>query len=117
MNNENLPVEVKKNNIFSRIITFLKNKFGKKQIINSDKINEPMPSKQNSIREAYKVDNIDSINSKIIRENNQKRKMEEIIQLIEKEPSVLNELDVNKLEIIDEYYKRKIIELKRKLAE
>ncbi len=41
--------------------------------------------------------------------------VEKIIQIIEKNPNTLENLDISKLEIIDMYYKRKIAECKRKL--
>lgn len=47
--------------------------------------------------------------------SNQLSIIEEIIQIIEKNPNVLENLDISKLEFIDLYYKRKIIECKKKL--
>ena len=41
--------------------------------------------------------------------------MEEIIKIIEKEPELLKKLDIPKLEMIDNYYKEKIAEYKKKL--
>ena len=64
------------------------------------------------IKEKYKVE-INEINSNIIKDLNRKRKMEEIIQIIERKPETLKKLDIPKLEIIDRYYKEKIIEYKK----
>ena len=72
--------------------------------------------KSNKIIDLYRVENIDEKNAEIIKKNNQKRKMEEIIKIIEKEPELLKKLDIPKLEMIDNYYKEKIAEYKKKLS-
>lgn len=71
--------------------------------------------KSNKIIDLYKVENIDEKNAEIIKKNNQERKMEKIIKIIEKEPELLKKLDIPKLEMIDNYYKEKIAEYKKKL--
>lgn len=63
----------------------------------------------------YKINIPDEVNSKIINESKRKRKLLEIIQIIENNPETLEKLDIPKLEVIDNYYKEKIIECKKKI--
>ncbi len=117
--NNNLPTEVKNNNIFKKIFNYIKTIFKKKTsnetIENSQE--SVIPKKKTKITELYKVENLDKLNADVIREANRKNKIEEIIQIIEKDPETLKRLDIPKLEVIDQYYKDKITECKKKLSE
>ena len=63
-----------------------------------------------------KLENLDKVNVNVIKQVNRQNKIEEIIQIIEKEPEMLKKLDIPKLEVIDKYYKDKIIEYRKKLS-
>lgn len=113
---EKLPVQFKKDNIFKRFINFIIRPFTKKQYTNDDNsqpvIIEPEKninqSTDTNTLEQYKVDNAGQINSNAIKAANQTKTLEEIIQIIEKEPSMLEKLDIDKLKIIDQYYDNEI---------
>ena len=113
---EKLPVQFKKDNIFKRFINFIIHKIKKKQYTNDDNsqpvIIEPEKninqSTDTNTLEQYKVDNAGQINSNAIKAANQTKTLEEIIQIIEKEPSMLEKLDIDKLKIIDQYYDNEI---------
>lgn len=107
-----LPVKLKKQNIFEQFYNYIKKFLKKEKNIG----NETIKAKESNMTEKYKVYNIDKINADLIKEVNKKNKMEEIIQIIEKNPEALEKLDIPKLEIIDNYYKERIIEYKRKLG-
>ena len=109
MNNK-LPIEVKKDNLFTRFFRFLKNIFKKKDktdIIQENKVVD------NNI--TLKENNLEELKTESISKRNPQKVIEEIIQIIEKNPDTLESLNIAKLEIIDMYYKRKIAECKRKL--
>ena len=63
----------------------------------------------------YKVENIENKNIEIIKKIDQKNKMEEIINIIEMNPNVLEKLNIEKLKIIDNYYQEKINEYNIKI--
>ena len=65
----------------------------------------------NLFRKSYRLD--DSSMEEINKQN-KINKLEEIFQIIEKEPRVLEKLDIEKLKIIDKYYKYKVSECKKK---
>ena len=112
-----LPMELEKNNIFKRCIKYIKDFFNRKsknKIQNISKIDYDVPKKR-KINDLYKIDNIDSINN-INSLNNKEKKMNEIIDVIEKNPDVLEKLSINRLKIIDNYYIEQIEKCKRKLA-
>lgn len=112
-----LPIEIKKENIFKKFFKFVKNIFKKEPKVQNETVEEEyIIPKERKVTELYKVDNLDEITSSVIEENNKKIKMQEIIDIIEKNPSTLEKLDIAKLEIIDNYYKEKIDEYKKKLA-
>lgn len=82
-------------------------------------MNSNLPAKginNNQINELYKINISDEVISKIIARNNKKKKLAEIIQIIEKNPETLEKLDVIKLEIIDRYYKHEIKKYRTKIA-
>ena len=91
-------------------------------VLNKEKCDDVKNFKENTtysinkIVENYKVTNLDEVNARIVEEANRNRKLEEIIQIIEKDSNLLEKLDVPKLEIIDKYYKDKIIRYKKKLG-
>ncbi len=71
---------------------------------------------ESKFKKSYKVEGLDEKNREIVDKEKNRKKMEEIIEIIEKKPELLENLNVPKLEIIDNYYKEKISECKRKLA-
>ena len=87
---------------------------GNKKEIN--KKAEPLLKSKSKFTEIYKVNNLENVNEKIRKETKRQNKIKEIIQIIEKNPETLEKLDISKLEIIDNYYKQKIMECRRKLA-
>ena len=113
-----LPVEVKKDNILKKFFKYIKNIFKKKTSMEDiEEIGESAIEKNKSkITELYKLENLDEVNANVIREANRKNIIEEIIRIIEKEPEILKKLDIPKLEVIDQYYKEKIIEYKKRLS-
>lgn len=54
--------------------------------------------------------------SKHVDNSFQQKKLKEIIEIIEKHPSTLQKLDIEKLEVIDNYYIEKIAEYKKKIG-
>lgn len=109
MNNK-LPIEVKKDNLFTRLVRFLKSVFKKKDKTDIIRENEELDNST-----AFKEKNLEELKFETIVKRNPQKVIEEIIQIIEKNPDTLEKLDITKLEIIDMYYKRKIAECKRKL--
>lgn len=109
MNNK-LPIEVKKDNLFTRLFRFLKSVFKKKEENDVIKENKEL---DNNI--TFKEKNLEELKFETITKRNPQKVIEEIIQIVEKNPDTLEKLDITKLEIIDMYYKRKIAECKRKL--
>lgn len=114
----NLPIEMKKDNIFKKFIKFIKNIFKKEQTIEKGTINEAkyVVPKTKKLNDLYKVNNLDNSKANISNKNNNDKKMHEIISIIENNPSVLEKLDISRLKIIDNYYVEKIDECKKKLA-
>ncbi len=122
--NNNLPAEIN-NNIFKRFINFIKNIFIKtkevdveKVLEKYDKINEKEniePTKE--FLEEIRINGIEEKAKELIDEKLKKEKMKEIINIIENNPEKLEELDVQKLETINNYYDEKILELDREIEE
>ena len=78
-------------------------------------INSPIYVKRkNNIFDSYKIQDSNS-ESILTKKLNRNKQIEEIIYFIEKYPQPLNSLTIQQLELIDIYYKKKIIECKRKL--
>ncbi len=70
--------------------------------------------RKNNIFDSYKIQDSNS-ESILTKKLNRNKQIEEIIYFIEKYPQTLNSLTIQQLELIDIYYKKKIIECKRKL--
>ena len=70
--------------------------------------------RKNNIFDSYKIQDSKS-ESILTKKLNRNKQIEEIIYFIEKYPQPLNSLTIQQLELIDIYYKKKIIECKRKL--
>lgn len=66
----------------------------------------------NLFRASYRLD--DNSMEKVNRQN-KINQLEEIFQIIEKDPKLLENLDLERLKIIDKYYKYKISECKKTL--
>lgn len=110
----NLPIKAEKNNIFKKIILFFKKIFVKEQVVIQPN-KKIFAESENKLNEQYKVEDIEFI-SKVAKRENKKIKLEEIIQIIEKEPQTLEKLELEKLQIIDQYYIDKIAEYNEKLT-
>jgi len=113
---KDLPVELKKDNIFKRIFNNIKRLLFNKKNNNVMVESTPIIDEKINFTDFYKVENLEHVNASIIRDINNKNKIEEIIQIIEKNPDTLDKLDIPKLEIIDNYYKNKVLEYKNKIA-
>lgn len=72
-------------------------------------------SKNNDFKNQFIVDGIDEKNKKLYKSAEDKKKMDEIINLIESNPQILNNLSYSKLEKINELYDKKIEELKAQI--
>ena len=112
MSSNKLPAIVKKDTILKKIFNFVKRKF-KKKTKNKKKTTPNMKYDKNRINELYKIA---TNNDKIIKEVKQQEKMIEIIKLIEKNPETLENLDTQRLEVIDSYYKSEIERYKKKIS-
>ena len=110
-------IKVKKESIFKRISNFINKIFTREKYIGNKEEKEEIDftNCKNSIDKLYRVDIPDEVNYNIINEGKRKRKLHEIIQIIESNPETLEKLDIPKLEVIDKYYKEKIIECRRKI--
>ena len=60
----------------------------------------------------YKI----NIDADITKKQSYDRKMKEIIGLIDKNPKILKDLDVDKLELIYNYYNEQIAEYKKRIG-
>lgn len=110
----NLPVNVKKENIFRKCINFIKKIFNRERVYSDNEavnVNYSV-QREKEIDNLYKVNNIE----KVYIEKEKACKMKEIIRIIEDNPSVLEKLDINRLKIIDNYYVEKIEKCKKKLT-
>lgn len=65
------------------------------------------------IKEMYKVENIDDVYKKLYEKIKKEQKLDEIIEIIEKNPELLEKISTDKLEIIDNYYTEKISKLEK----
>lgn len=110
----NLPIKVKEDNIFRKILKLFFNIYKTKQNNEINSIEERKDTKK--LSEKYKINDLNEINADIIKKANERMKMEEIINIIEEKPELLENLSISKLEIIDRYYKEKIVEYKKKIA-
>lgn len=110
-------IKAEKNSIFSKIANFINKIFGGKKYIRNKEEQKETDFVNSKIQRdgLYRVNIPDEINSNTINESKKKRNLFEIIQIIEKNPETLEKLDVSKLEVIDNYYKEKIIECKKKI--
>lgn len=118
--NNNLPAEMKNENIFKRLFNFVKNIFKKdtniQNIEQNNTVYDEDKKSTNKITELYKVSGMDEVNEEYRKKEDKRKKIEEIIQIIEKEPKTIKKLDISQLEVIDNYYKEKIAECKMKIA-
>lgn len=108
----NLPAIAKKDTVFKKMVNFIKRVFKVRKRSKIEKISRKECA--NKINELYKV--ALSNNDKIIKETNRKERLFDIIKIIEKQPEMLEDLDISKLEVIDNYYKNEISEYKKKIA-
>lgn len=108
---KNLPIKAKNESFFKKIINYIKLFLGNNE---KENIEEKATVEATSIDELYKVENVDE--QKTVKEINKKNKIEEIIQIVEKNPEILDTLNVLRLETIDNYYKEKIAEYRRKIS-
>lgn len=69
-------------------------------------------SKNNDFKNKFVVYGIDDKNKKLYKSVEDKKKMDDIINLIEANPQILNNLSYSQLEKIDELYDKKIEEVK-----
>ena len=106
----NLLIKYKSKNIFQKFISFLKNVFKKvpKTEIKVEIENQPL---QPTIAEKCKAEGIVSKNNK----SGERKTMQEIIDIIEKNPGALEKLSIKKLELIDQYYVDKINQYRQML--
>lgn len=107
----NLSMKLKKESILQRLIKSLKSIFKKNFKNEIETIQEETTIPGIKITERYKVDNLNLSNTKM---DNDKT-MKEIIDIIEKSPEMLEKLDINKLNIIDQYYIEKIAKYRNML--
>lgn len=114
-------MKTKKDNFFKRFIKFFK-KILKNENTESiennkkeDNIKNEFSYNKKTFLEEYKVEKQDTIQNNLSNDFKQK-KLEEIIYIIEKYPYTLDKLDIDKLEIIDNYYIDKIAEYKKKIG-
>ena len=73
-------------------------------------------NEKNNKNASSKIDELCKVDNSVIKKMNQKQKLEEIIKIIEKNPDILEKLDIPKLKIINKYYKDKILEYEKKLS-
>ena len=90
--------------------------YKKEKNIKRKNLEEKNTLKKGKMEDKYKVQNINETSTNIIKADKRKKVTEEIIKIIEKRPDLLENLDIKKLEVIDQYYKDKIIEYKKKIA-
>lgn len=115
--NNNLPIQVNKNGVLGRITTFIRRFLYKTKYKSTENIiQDTKQIENNKFTKNYKIDNFNEVNENMLKENNRKKTITEIIFLIENNPEILEKLDVPKLKVIDNYYTEKIAECKRKLA-
>lgn len=107
-----LPIEVRKINFLKKITNFIKKIFYHANNKKQGDLAEIFDG--NDEVDSYK--GIEEFNSILIKEINQKKTVQEIIPIIEKNPEIMKHLSVHKLEIIDNYYQEQIEEYKNKIA-
>lgn len=114
----NLPVK-SKNSFWNRIVNRIKGFFRKEKPdidMQVEEVREFETVEKSGFVEKYQVEEAKDLTENVIKENIRRNNIEDIIQIIEKNPELLDELDIDKLRIIDNYYKEKIEEIKKKLA-
>lgn len=94
------------NNKFKEVFSHIKNIFNKKDELT---MKDEIKNEDINVTKEYSIKN----DNQYVQKRNSKTIMEEIIKLVEENPDMLEKLDVEKLEIIDKYYKQKIIERKK----
>ena len=114
--NSNLPVVQKriKKPFLKKVINFVKNIFKKDKTARTEKkMRDRIEINAARLREAYKVNSSEFNPTKDIEK---RKKISDIIKLVEKDPEALQNLDIEKLKIIDKYYKEEIAEYKRRIS-
>ena len=74
-------------------------------------------SKNNDFKNKFVIYGIDEKNKNLYKSAEDKKKMDDIINLIESNPQILNNLSYSKLEKIDELYDKKIEEIKAQIIQ
>lgn len=92
--------------IYINIKKFLVNIFKKKKLM----IEEP---KEKNIKNSSDISNIE----KLRKENENRQKIKEIIDITEKNPDVLDNLSIKQLRVIDNYYDESLEEINKKIAD
>ena len=114
----NLPVK-SKNVFWHRIVNRIRGFFRKEKPkidVPVEEIKETEVPGNTSFIEKYQVEEAKKLTENVIKENIRRNNIEDIIKIIEERPELLDELDIDKLRIIDNYYTEKIEEYKKKLA-
>lgn len=106
-----LPIETKEEKGFKKWLNFFKKIFTNKRYseIEVEENKEKSNVKSRNIRELYRVDIKDEkVNElKFIEDDLKNKKMEDIINMIEKDPQMISALDLSMLKNIDKYYVKK----------
>ncbi len=92
--------------IYINIKNFLANIFKKKNLM----LEEP---KEKNIKNSSEISNIE----KLRKENENRQKIKEIIDITEKNPDVLDNLSIKQLRVIDNYYDESLEEINKKIAD
>ena len=69
---------------------------------------------ESSIQNKYKIEGLEEASKDIIKKAHNDRTLADIIRIVEQHPEVLKKLDLNKLKIIDQYYKDEIEKFRRR---
>ncbi len=114
--NSNLPIEQKriKKTFFKKVVNFVKNIFKKDKTKAERKMRDRIEINAARLREAYQSNAPTFNTTKDVVDK--KKKISEIIKLVEKDPEALKNLDIDKLKIIDKYYKEEIAEYKKRIS-
>lgn len=92
--------------IYINIKNFLANILKKKNLM----LEEP---KEKNIKNSSEISNIE----KLRKENENRQKIKEIIDITEKNPDVLDNLSIKQLRVIDNYYDESLEEINKKIAD
>jgi len=110
-----LPAKINES-FFKRFMNYIKRFFGKKyEIEEIKKEPEKQIKKEYVVPTTIKQYKFNENVSKYMEIERKLEKMKEIINIIEKNPYILEKLDCSKLEIIDLYYKKEIMEINGKI--